>query len=264
MTGFSTLSHARASSHFDAMALMNTLLKILTQPKEWMAFRRAAKARGYSAIEHRRWFDAWAGSTRDGASPIGDEQPWMTFAAAEFLSGWLKKDTSVFEWGSGGSTIFFAKHAGRVTAIEHEEAWAAQVRAAMAERKITNAQVEHLPPEPDAVATTWDAADPDVFPSGGAAFRGQSFQRYVTFIDQFPDASFDLVVVDGRSRPACLQRGMAKVKSGGLLLLDNAERRHYQRARALLDPARWELLDFSGPGPYCAQFWQTIGWRRKG
>ena len=242
---------------------MNALLEILTQPKEWMAFCRAAKSRGYSAIMHRRWFGRWARSTRDGASPIGDGQPWMTYEAAEFLSGWLQKGMNVFEWGSGGSTIFFAKHAGRVTALEHEEAWAAQVRAALAEREITNAQVEHLPPEPDAAATAWDAGDPSVFSSSGEQFRGQSFQRYVTFIDQFPEASFDLVVVDGRSRPACLQRGMAKVKPGGVLLLDNAERRHYQRARALLDPARWELRDFSGPGPYCAQFWQTIGWRRK-
>ena len=242
---------------------MNALLQILTQPKDWMAFSRAAKARGYSALAHRRWFGKWAGSTRGGVSPIGDEQPWMTFAAAEFLEGWLRNDMRVFEWGSGGSTIFFAKHAQQVTAIEHEEAWAAQVRAALTDRKITSAQVEHLPPEPDAAAAAWDAADPTVFASGGEPFRGQSVQRYVTSIDPFPDASLDLVVVDGRARPACLKRGMAKVKPAGMLLLDNAERRHYQPARALLDPAQWELHDFTGPGPYCAQFWQTIGWRRK-
>ncbi|MEO7318002.1 MAG: hypothetical protein ABIZ56_03325 [Chthoniobacteraceae bacterium] len=242
---------------------MNALLQVLAQPKDWMAFCRAAKVRGCSAMAHRRWFGKWAGSTRGGVSPIGDEQPWMTYAAAEFLSGWLKKDMSVFEWGSGGSTIFFARHAKQVTAIEHEEAWAVQVRAAIADRIIINAQVEHLPPEPDAAAAGLDAADPSVFASGGEPFRGQSFQRYVTSIDSFPDASFDLVVVDGRARPSCLKRGMTKVKPAGMLLLDNAERRHYQRSRALLDPAQWELHDFTGPGPYCAQFWQTVGWRRK-
>ena len=166
---------------------MNALLQILTQPKDWMAFSRAAKSRGYSALAHRRWFGKWASSTRGGASPIGDEQPWMTFAAAEFLRGWLCKDMTVFEWGSGGSTIFFANHSKQVTAIEHEEAWAVQVRAALAERKIANAQIERLPPEPDGAAVAWDAADPTVFASGGEQFRGQSFQRYVTSIDPFPD-----------------------------------------------------------------------------
>lgn len=242
---------------------MNTLLQILAQPKQWMSFSRAAKKRGCSAIEHRRWFEKWAASTRDGASPIGDEQPWMTYAAADFLSGWLRPDMSVFEWGSGGSTVFFAKHAGRVTAIEHEEAWARQVRAALAERQIANAEVQHLPPEPDPEAAKWDATDPLLFSSGGKQFSGLSFQRYVTAIDPVPDASLDLVVVDGRARPSCLQRGMSRVKPGGVLLLDNAERPHYQRARSLLVPGHWELLDFTGPGPYCAQFWQTIGWRRK-
>ena len=143
--------------------MMNALLQILTQPKDWMAFCRAAKSRDCSAIEHRRWFGKWAGSTRGGVSPIGDEQPWMTYAAAEFLSGWLRKDMTVFEWGSGGSTIFFANHAKFVLAIEHEKAWAAQVRAAITERKIANAGIEYFPPEPDAAAAAWDAADPAVF-----------------------------------------------------------------------------------------------------
>lgn len=242
---------------------MIALREFLTSPREWTAFCRAAKVRGCSAIEHRRWLAQWSDSSRNGATPLRDELPWMTFAACEFLRGWLRNEMSVFEWGSGGSTIFFAKHAGRVTAIEHEEAWAARVREAITGRGIGNAHLEHLPPEPDAAAANWDVADPSVFASSGEVFRGKSFQRYVTFIDQFPDAAFDLVVVDGRVRPSCIRHGMAKTKPGGFLLLDNAERAHYARAKALLDAAGWELHDFTGPGPYCRQFWQTLAWRRK-
>lgn len=242
---------------------MNALRDFVTLPAEWLAFRCAAKAHHCSAIKHRRWFRDWSRSSTSGASPLTDESPWMTFAACEFLRGWLRKDMAVFEWGSGGSTIFFAKHAGHVTAVEHEDAWAAQVRAAISARRITNAQLEHLPPEDDAAAAQWDAADPSVPASSGAPFRGQSFARYVSFIDQFPDAAFDLVVVDGRARPACIQHGMPKVKPGGFLLLDNAERAHYAPARALLDSAHWELHDSTGPGPYCRQFWQTFAWRKK-
>ena len=242
---------------------MNTLLDIAAHPLDWMAFCRAAKTRKCPALVHRRWFAGWSRSSRNGATPLGDEMPWMTFAACEFLSRWLRRDMSVFEWGSGGSTLFFAKHAGCVTAIEHEAAWAAQLREVIGGRGLTNAQLEHLPPDRDEAAAGWDAADPSVYASSGAVFRGQSFQRYVTFIDQFPDATFDLVVVDGRARPSCIRHGMAKAKLGGFLLLDNAERAHYARAKALLDPARWELHDFTGPGPYCRQFWQTLAWRRK-
>ena len=239
---------------------MNTLLEIAAHPRDWLAFRRAAKVRDCPAFAHRRWFAEWS---RTGATPLGDELPWMTFAATDFLRGWLRKDMNVFEWGSGGSTVFFARHAARVIAVEHEDAWAAQVRDAIGNRGISNAQLEHLPPEPDAAAGYSDVADPSVFASSGEVFRGHSFQRYVTFIDQYPDAEFDLVVVDGRARPSCIQRGLAKVKPGGFLLLDNAERPHYTPAKALLDPAGWELHDFTGPGPYCRQFWRTLAWRRK-
>ncbi len=242
---------------------MNTLREIAAHPREWLAFSRAAKVRGCSAVAHRRWFSEWSRSSQNGVTPLGDEMPWMTFAAREFLSRWLRREMNVFEWGSGGSTLFFAKHAGRITAIEHEYAWAAQVRKVIGGRGIANALLKHLPPDRDDAAAGWDAADPSVCASSGAGFRGQSFQRYVTFIDQFPDATFDLVVVDGRARPACIQHGMAKIKPGGFLLLDNAERDHYQRAIRLLEPARWELHDFTGPGPYCRQFWQTLAWRRK-
>lgn len=242
---------------------MNALREIAAHPREWMAFCRAAKVRGCSAVAHWRWFGEWSRSSQNGASPLRDARPWMTFAAWEFLQGWLRRDMSVFEWGSGGSTIFFARNAGRVTAVEHEEAWAAQVRAAIAERGIDNARLEHFSPELDAAAAGWETADPSVFASSGEVFRGQSFRRYVTFIESFSEASFDLVVVDGRARPACIRHGMARTKPGGFLLLDNAERAHYARAKALLDPARWELHDFTGPGPYCRQFWQTLAWRRK-
>ena len=42
-----------------------------------------------------------------------------------------------------------------------------------------------------------------------------------------PDASLDLVVVDGRARVECARRAMPKVKPGGLLLLDDTSRERY-------------------------------------
>ena len=239
-------------------------MNALSHIAEWLAFRRAAKARGCSALAHRRWFGEWSRSSHGGATPLGDEQPWMTFAAVNFLRGWLRPHMSVFEWGSGGSTIFFARHAAHVLAVEHEMEWAERVRAACAAKGCANAGVEHLAPEPEEGAAQWDSSDPSAFASGGEQFCGLSFRRYVTAIDQFPDADFDLVVVDGRARPACLRRALAKVKPDGFVLLDNAERKHYAPTKALLDPARWEFHDFTGPGPYCRQFWQTHAWRRKG
>jgi predicted O-methyltransferase YrrM len=77
-----------------------------------------------------------------------------------------------------------------------------------------------------------------------------------------PDQSFDVIVADGRARPACLRVAMPKLKPGGLLVLDNAERPWYARARAMVDAAGWKRKDHVGPGPYNQSFWETVIWQR--
>jgi predicted O-methyltransferase YrrM len=61
------------------------------------------------------------------------------------------------------------------------------------------------------------------------------FRSYVEAIDAYPDASFDLVVVDGRARPSCLRQAIPKLRPRGLLVLDNSDRDYYLTlSRALL------------------------------
>ncbi len=79
-------------------------------------------------------------------------------------------------------------------------------------------------------ANAEDAADPARYRSVAPYSEYLDFQNYVTQIDAFPDSTFDIVLVDGRARPACLIHALPKVRRGGLLILDNAERPHYQQA----------------------------------
>ena len=41
--------------------------------------------------------------TKEKIKPI----PWVTHGAKKWLDSYLKKDMKVFEWGSGGSTLYF-------------------------------------------------------------------------------------------------------------------------------------------------------------
>jgi hypothetical protein len=74
-----------------------------------------------------------------------------------------------------------------------------------------------------------------------------AFAAYVAAIDAFPDGFFDLVVVDGRSRAACLDRAVPKIRPGGMLVLDDADRPEYADAIAELPP--WPRRDFRGLRP---------------
>jgi hypothetical protein len=77
----------------------------------------------------------------------------------------------------------------------------------------------------------------------------------VSTIDRFEDESFDLVLVDGRARVAAVRHAMPKVRPGGLLVLDDAERPRYREAIVSLDG--WTRRCFTGPGGVSPNYWQT-------
>ena len=93
-----------------------------------------------------------------------------------------------------------------------------------------------------------------------------SFEDYVLYINKWPDYFFDLVLVDGRSRLACLRAAINKVKLGGILMLDNSDYSRYQSSleKVCIDLlSGWEKTEFLGPGPCSSVIgWKTTAWRR--
>src|SRR3954471_20501401 len=61
------------------------------------------------------------GSCMDAA---GEPIPWFTYPAIEFLGQFDWGGKRVFEWGSGNSSLWFARRAGSVRSIEHDRVWA--------------------------------------------------------------------------------------------------------------------------------------------
>jgi len=154
-------------------------------------------------------------------SPLDLRQPWMTFTAVAWLSAQIRPDWSVFEYGSGGSTLFFADRAGRVVSIEHDEEWAAGMQPALA--------TCHDVVEYRLVLPTFDSPAPRV-PSARYSRSDADYADYVATARDYHKHSFDLIVVDGRARVACLQACRDRLKPGGIIVLDNSEREDYAAA----------------------------------
>jgi len=55
-------------------------------------------------------------------------RPIISDAAMEFFGSLLRPDSTVFEWGSGGSTIWMAQVVKWVVTVEHNPDWLAEVR----------------------------------------------------------------------------------------------------------------------------------------
>lgn len=142
-----------------------------------------------------------------GRTALSRGIPWITLASFHHLLEIIRDDFRVFEWGAGGSTVFFARECASVTAIEHNKLWIPRVNKMLADRGL-KADLRHV--------------------QGGPKEQKDRFRKYANEILKEPDESFDLVYVDGEasSRGWCLTNALPKLKPGGWLLLDNSDWLH--------------------------------------
>lgn len=183
--------------------------------------------------------------------------PWLTFGAIEFLTPRLRQGMRVFEYGSGGSTLFWLSYGASCVSVEHDSVW----HAILKQKLISEQPIDYrliLPEIKNESGCQCDPADPEGYSSADEAFQGCSFRKYAAQIDSFPDEYFDLVLVDGRARPSCIKHSVPKIKQGGLLVLDNADRPYYlSHTQAYLRDFRLQEFFGLGPGPIMQEMWKT-------
>lgn len=177
-------------------------------PLYWLQLGRACRLLGFDfgllpSLQRR------APITRAGA-PI----PWYTYPAIEYLSQFDFAQKTVFEYGAGNSTLFWASRARRVVSVEHELDWHNHLAA----RVPTNCQLVHA-----------DAVD-----------------AYVTAIDRSGE-QYDVIVIDGQSRQLCARRAVQRLNAGGFIILDNSD--WFPGSSQLLREAGLLEIDFFGFAP---------------
>ena len=62
-----------------------------------------------------------------------------------------------------------------------------------------------------------------------SGFDGQFFDAFVTAIRK-EDELFDVIVIDGRAREACLLEAIPHLAPGGIIVFDDTKRTRYRRA----------------------------------
>lgn len=171
-----------------------------------------------------------------GRSALRNGEPWIVPASLDHIRSIVDTQWHVFEWGSGGSTVYWARHCAHVISIEHNSEWIPRTCGKLARERLDNAAVFHVPRGP-----------------------GDTFDDYADVILDYPDDHFDLVFVDGEAscRGRCLNNALAKVKVGGTLLLDNSnwlkrEIPDYERVDYKLSDLRW----IGEPEPF--DWWTSV------
>src|SRR5690554_7836675 len=102
-------------------------------------------ARENATLRHIKQFRRWYNDKRSGDTTLSRELPWMTYDAIDFLSSIAAPDHEVFEWGSGGSTLFFARRCDRVISVEHDKKWNNFLKEKLLDLSINNVEYLEIP-----------------------------------------------------------------------------------------------------------------------
>ncbi len=227
----------------------------------WQSFKQDSSIPLSQIITAVKLYHPWRSYLHEHHTPLVDKLPMLVFEANHFLEQILTPETIVFEYGSGGSTLFYANRVRHVTSVEHDLEWFRCVQQVLQTSNLHNCDHYWIAPEtPEYLEKGVVFDDPTAYRSSRPRHRNDTFYAYVRLIDAFPDNSFDLVAVDGRARPSCVLHARSKVKPGGYLMLDNSNRPHYQQVRHLMSD--WESSTFFGPERYSRKFWYTTFWRK--
>lgn len=187
--------------------------------------------------------------------------PWLAFDAIDFILPRLRPGMRIFEYGSGGSTLFWLSKGAACVSVEHNPDWYSAVKGRLP--GAANVDYRLVLPEPMGEnLSNIDPANPEEYFSADDNYKGYSFKNYVTQIDSFPDQHFDMIVIDGRARPACIRHSVSKVKPGGMIVVDNSERNYYF-LKAATYLSKFEKLEFSGALPGIEVFVSTAIFFRK-
>jgi len=153
-----------------------------------------------------------------GRRALTHGEPWIVPESFTYLKSIARPTWAVFEWGAGGSTVWFASNCGVVTTIEQSQKWHKDIKGKVA-RAGGCSSIRYIP-------------------------IAANNNNYADAILEFQDNTFDMVFVDGEvtKRDRCLANTWAKVAYGGYVMLDNS---NWWKGEL---PDTWTRVDFMETG----------------
>ena len=121
----------------------------------------------------------------------GRALPWYTYPAIEYLDQLDLRDKTVFEYGCGNSSLYWASITKSVTSVESHKLWQAYIRELSPENHTLHFIEDH--------------------------------NEYINCIS-LAEIGYDIIVIDGMFRHECIEVALSNLKPGGLIIFDNSDR----------------------------------------
>jgi hypothetical protein len=161
---------------------------IKTRLKKYYRTKKSiSKNFGILRKDYGQWESFWQSKCLDGD---GNYVPWFTYPAIEYIKQLDLSGKRVLEYGSGFSTMFWAKRTKSVVSIEDDKAW-----------------YEKLKPQ---------------LPSNVNYIQVKDEAEYVGAVGKL-EGEFDIIINDGIYRLSCAKASRPKLADGGIVILDNSD-----------------------------------------
>lgn len=156
--------------------------------------------------------------------------PWLTTAAIRILGREITPALIGVEFGSGASTLWLSRRCAHLISVEHDPEWHACVTRRLQEAGATNVDLR----------------------------LRRTGAEYESAIDDV--SVIDFALIDGKRRHICMVKCVSRLRPGGLLILDNADRYlppgtdEWRAVQAMVEG--WPMADTSNG------VWKTTIWRK--
>ena len=106
---------------------------------------------------------------------------WMHEHEQKLILDCLTEDTTMLEWGSGGSTLYFSSFVEKYYSIEHDKDWYEKVSEQIKEYPFNDIVYKYIQPNKE---------NPD-----GRQSEYDMFKDYIDAVDNF-NTKFDVVLIE--------------------------------------------------------------------
>ena len=187
---------------------IKTIFRLIQSPKTLKALL-SQRYSGY--LIDQGWFNSFISHAPvdSNNNPI----PWLTYPFIDFITPRLSNQLTIFEFGAGNSTLFFAKKVREIFSVEHNKDWYDRIS------ELAKGNVNLIYKEVD-----------DEYPK---AIRGLN-------------KKFDIIIVDAEERVNCVKNSLTALTESGVIVLDDSERSEYKEGIDFLKSNGLKQLDFWG------------------
>jgi nitrite reductase/ring-hydroxylating ferredoxin subunit len=144
----------------------------------------------------------------------GNPLPWLSYPIVSFLEKRVQPHFTVFEFGTGNSTLWWSKKVARVFSCEHDPGWYDTIKKT-APSNVTLMYIES--PEND----------------------------YAKSLENFSE-KFEIIIVDGEQRVECAKHALPFLTSDGVIIFDDSDRPEYAEAIRYLNDQGFRKIEFYG------------------